>query len=93
MRLLKMPAEKIFTKSPGRLACSILALILVLGSSPTLWADDKDKKSGGGRSNGAIIVLIARFQPGGILELINRLIARFRKAPDDSASQGAQNAS
>jgi branched-chain amino acid transport system permease protein len=42
---------------------------------------------------GAIIVLIARFQPGGILELINRLIARFRKAPDDSASQGAQNAS
>src|SRR4051812_2783988 len=42
---------------------------------------------------GAIIVLIARFQPGGILELINRLIAKFRKAPDDSASQGAPNAS
>jgi branched-chain amino acid transport system permease protein len=41
---------------------------------------------------GAIIVLIARFQPGGLLELVNRLIARFRKTPDDGASQGAQNA-
>ena len=40
---------------------------------------------------GAIIVLIARFQPGGILALINRLLAR-RTAPDKSAAAGASNA-
>ncbi|WGR96908.1 branched-chain amino acid ABC transporter permease [Bradyrhizobium sp. ISRA443] len=38
---------------------------------------------------GAIIVLIARFQPGGILALVNRL--RARKAKDDSA-KGVTNA-
>jgi branched-chain amino acid transport system permease protein len=37
---------------------------------------------------GAIIVLIARFQPGGILTLVNRLWARWRKP----ASQGAADA-
>ena len=31
---------------------------------------------------GAIIVLIARFQPGGILALINRQLAKRRKAPE-----------
>jgi branched-chain amino acid transport system permease protein len=41
---------------------------------------------------GAIIVIIARFQPGGILALINRLWAK-RKAPEASAAvQGAPNA-
>ena len=41
---------------------------------------------------GAIIVLIARFQPGGILELVNRLVARFRKQPEESAAKGATHA-
>jgi branched-chain amino acid transport system permease protein len=40
---------------------------------------------------GAIIVLIARFQPGGILDLINRLLARMRKT-DQPAAQGAPHA-
>jgi hypothetical protein len=38
-------------------------------------------------------VLIARFQPGGILELFNRLMAkRAGKAPEESATQGAPHA-
>ena len=37
---------------------------------------------------GAIIMLIARFQPGGILELINRLLARRSRTPDERAAQG-----
>jgi branched-chain amino acid transport system permease protein len=42
---------------------------------------------------GAIIVLIARFQPGGILELVNRLLGRpAAKAPEESATQGASHA-
>src|SRR5499427_9085191 len=41
---------------------------------------------------GAIIVLIARFQPGGILELINRLLARRGKTSEESATQGASHA-
>src|SRR5258707_2646965 len=41
---------------------------------------------------GAIIVLIARFQPGGILALINRLWAK-RKAPEENVAQGAPHAS
>jgi len=41
---------------------------------------------------GAIIVLIARFQPGGILTLVNRLWARRRKPVDTTASQGAAHA-
>src|SRR5262245_8105952 len=42
---------------------------------------------------GAIIVIIARFQPGGILELINRLLAkRADKAPVESTAQGAPHA-
>ena len=40
---------------------------------------------------GAIIVIIARFQPGGILALINRLWAK-RKAPDAPVTAGASNA-
>jgi len=40
---------------------------------------------------GAIIVLIARFQPGGILELINRLLAKLRKT-ERTAAQGAPHA-
>src|ERR1700754_1241590 len=36
---------------------------------------------------GAIIMLIARFQPGGLLELINRLLAKWRKP-----EQGPTNA-
>jgi branched-chain amino acid transport system permease protein len=40
---------------------------------------------------GAIIVFIARFQPGGILALINRLWAK-RKAPDTQAAAGASDA-
>jgi branched-chain amino acid transport system permease protein len=39
---------------------------------------------------GAIIVIIARFQPGGILALINRVWAR-RKLPADM-TKGAANA-
>jgi branched-chain amino acid transport system permease protein len=39
---------------------------------------------------GAIIVLIARFQPGGILTLINRLWAKRKgKMPDAEAARGA----
>jgi branched-chain amino acid transport system permease protein len=42
---------------------------------------------------GAIIVLIARFQPGGLLDLINRLLAkRAAKAPEPGATQGAPHA-
>jgi branched-chain amino acid transport system permease protein len=41
---------------------------------------------------GAIIVLIARFQPGGILTLINRLWARRRKAPDTTVTAEATHA-
>jgi branched-chain amino acid transport system permease protein len=41
---------------------------------------------------GAIIVLIARFQPGGILELVNRLLARRGKTSEESATQGASYA-
>jgi branched-chain amino acid transport system permease protein len=42
---------------------------------------------------GAIIVLIARFQPGGILDLANRLLAkRAAKAPEEGAAQGAAHA-
>jgi branched-chain amino acid transport system permease protein len=40
---------------------------------------------------GAIIVLIARFQPGGILDLINRLMAKRSKAPEGTA-EGATHA-
>ncbi|MGX9429419.1 MULTISPECIES: branched-chain amino acid ABC transporter permease [Bradyrhizobium] len=43
---------------------------------------------------GAIIVLIARFQPGGILALINRLWAKRRAKPmDESIAQEAGHAS
>jgi branched-chain amino acid transport system permease protein len=41
---------------------------------------------------GAIIVVIARFQPGGILALINRLWAK-RKPAETPAAQGAPHAS
>jgi branched-chain amino acid transport system permease protein len=42
---------------------------------------------------GAIIVLIARFQPGGILTLVKRLWARrSRKAPETDAATGASHA-
>jgi branched-chain amino acid transport system permease protein len=41
---------------------------------------------------GAIIVLIARFQPGGILALINRQLAKRRKAPEETIAQGAAHA-
>ena len=41
---------------------------------------------------GAIIVLIARFQPGGILELVNRLLARRGKTSEENATQGASHA-
>jgi branched-chain amino acid transport system permease protein len=41
---------------------------------------------------GAIIVLIARFQPGGILALINRQLARRRKAPEETLAPGAAHA-
>src|SRR4030081_1236280 len=41
---------------------------------------------------GAIIVLIARFQPGGILALINRQIAKRREAPEETLAQGAAHA-
>src|SRR3954454_9109817 len=40
---------------------------------------------------GAIIVLIARFQPGGILDLINRLLAKSRKT-ERPAAPGAPHA-
>ena len=42
---------------------------------------------------GAIIVLIARFQPGGILDLANRLLARrAARPPEHPAAQGASDA-
>ena len=41
---------------------------------------------------GAIIVIIARFQPGGLLALINRLSAK-RKPAEKPAAQGAPHAS
>jgi branched-chain amino acid transport system permease protein len=41
---------------------------------------------------GAIIVLIARFQPGGILTLIKRLWARRNKAPEPPVAAGATHA-
>ena len=41
---------------------------------------------------GAIIVLIARFQPGGILTLINRLLAKRNKAPEPAVAAGAAHA-
>src|SRR3984885_7416285 len=41
---------------------------------------------------GAIIVLIARFQPGGILTLIKRLWARRAKGPDTPVAAGATDA-
>jgi branched-chain amino acid transport system permease protein len=41
---------------------------------------------------GAIIVLIARFQPGGILTLINRLWARHGKTAEPVAPKGAAHA-
>src|ERR1700741_3139374 len=41
---------------------------------------------------GAIIVLIARFQPGGILTLIKRLWAKPSKAPEASSTTGAAHA-
>jgi branched-chain amino acid transport system permease protein len=40
---------------------------------------------------GAIIVIIARFQPGGILALINRVWAK-RKSPEAPVAQGARHA-
>lgn len=39
---------------------------------------------------GAIIVLIARFQPGGILALVNRLLAK--RKPTEAAKKGASHA-
>src|ERR1700757_296628 len=41
---------------------------------------------------GAIIMLIARFQPGGILELVNRLLARRGRAAEASVAAGASHA-
>jgi branched-chain amino acid transport system permease protein len=41
---------------------------------------------------GAIIVLIARFQPGGILTLMNRLWARRSKTPEAGVAKGAAHA-
>ena len=41
---------------------------------------------------GAIIVLIARFQPGGILTLIKRLWARRGKTPEATVAAGAAHA-
>jgi branched-chain amino acid transport system permease protein len=41
---------------------------------------------------GAIIVLIARFQPGGILALINRQLAKRRRAPEEALAEGAAHA-
>ena len=35
---------------------------------------------------GAIIVLLARFQPGGILTLLKRLLGRRGKTPDISSA-------
>jgi len=41
---------------------------------------------------GAIIMLIARFQPGGILTLVNRLWARRGARPSPSSAEGAPHA-
>jgi branched-chain amino acid transport system permease protein len=41
---------------------------------------------------GAIIVLLARFQPGGILLLVKRLWAKRGKAPESPAAAGAAHA-
>ena len=41
---------------------------------------------------GAIIMLIARFQPGGILTLVNRLWARRSERPSPSSAEGAPHA-
>ena len=41
---------------------------------------------------GAIIVLIARFQPGGILTLINRLWSRRRKMPAQTVAPEVSHA-
>jgi branched-chain amino acid transport system permease protein len=41
---------------------------------------------------GAIIVLIARFQPGGILTLIKRLWARWGRPPESAQAAGAAHA-
>jgi branched-chain amino acid transport system permease protein len=41
---------------------------------------------------GAIIVLIARFQPGGILTLIKRLLDRRSKPPETQVAAGASHA-
>jgi branched-chain amino acid transport system permease protein len=41
---------------------------------------------------GAIIVLIARFQPGGILTLIKRLLEKRGKAQETSTVVGASHA-
>jgi len=41
---------------------------------------------------GAIIVLIARFQPGGILTLIKRVWARRSRAPEPPVATGAAHA-
>jgi branched-chain amino acid transport system permease protein len=41
---------------------------------------------------GAIIVLIARFQPGGLVTLIKRLWARRDKAQDAPVAAGASHA-
>jgi branched-chain amino acid transport system permease protein len=42
---------------------------------------------------GAIIVLIARFQPGGLLTLFNRLLERPGKKADSASAAGASHAS
>jgi branched-chain amino acid transport system permease protein len=42
---------------------------------------------------GAIIVLIARFQPGGLLTLFNRLLERPGKKPESASAAGASHAS
>jgi branched-chain amino acid transport system permease protein len=42
---------------------------------------------------GAIIVLIARFQPGGLLTLFNRLLERPGKKPESVSAAGASHAS
>jgi branched-chain amino acid transport system permease protein len=41
---------------------------------------------------GAIILLIARFQPGGLLTLANRIMERRAKARETAAAAGASHA-
>src|SRR5438067_13789600 len=41
---------------------------------------------------GAIVVLIARFEPGGILAFINLLLDKRRKAPETIVAAGASHA-